>query len=694
MTRELQELPYKTLCASDLLDSKLVTRATRLVAAYMVSLVLLIGAIVAGYVVLREEMSIQSALSEANTHINVIHRTTNESVSLLLDFREAAAASEPNARLVQVIERRINKTIDELDTRSRLLTATMNKLEGTTHWEDFKWINSTSNENQNVLLDRFVGQMRELVNRREELEQDGIRPQIPAEAAGARHGALSNEYRKASEQLPKIITRHSNRVEDVHQVLTFLILGMFFLVSVLIVLPLWQRLIREHKRHEQAHEKLHQFAYIDQETGLPNLDGLERNIMHTALPSGIVFNQFLILVRIRNLDEIYNLIGSQEIVCLHHIMCERLKTSALGKQIWSRSSESEYATVIAHQLVAESDEWVEQFINELSKPVKIAGILVRPIIALAVSQLENSDAKGGCLLREHQANARMALPLFDHTALNLPAYEISLTRELTKQNELITAITGGIKNKQFVPFYQIKVDATSGNSTSMEVLCRWLRADGTIVAPDKFIPAAERSGQIVPMTYQLLEHVVCDVRQWFSTGFHVGPVAINVSAEVLQHKDFIGQISHVREALLAARSDLEIEVTENVAIEDSMGMTRRVLQQLRDRGVRIAIDDFGIGYASLQTLIDLPFDVLKIDRSFVNTMSESGAGSEVVSAMISLCSKLNKQSVIEGVELEWQWHQLARMGADELQGFFFHKPACADDVSDWLEYSRSWRAAS
>ena len=136
--------------------------------------------------------------------------------------------------------------------------------------------------------------------------------------------------------------------------------------------------------------------------------------------------------------------------------------------------------------------------------------------------------------------------------------------------------------------------------------------------------------------------------------------------------------------LLAAGSDLEIEITENVAIEDSAGAIRQILQQLSKSGIRIAIDDFGIGYASLQTLIDLPFDVLKIDRSFVVSMTEAGAGSEVLSAMISLSSKLDKRSVIEGVEYKWQKEKLAKMGADELQGFYFHRPASAVDVSGWL----------
>ena len=278
--------------------------------------------------------------------------------------------------------------------------------------------------------------------------------------------------------------------------------------------------------------------------------------------------------------------------------------------------------------------------------------------------------------------------------MDLPAYEVRFKQELASQNELITAITNGIEKEEFVPFYQLKMESATGKPCAMEVLCRWQTSDGGFMRPDQFIPAAEKSGQIVPMTYQLLETVVSDVQKWSLLGLATGPVAVNVSVDVLQHRDFVTKFSQARDLLLAAGSDLDIEITESVAIDNSSGITRQILGQLSDLEITIAIDDFGTGYASLQTLIDLPFDVLKIDRSFLLPMSEDGQGSEVVSAMISLCSKLEKRSVVEGVEHKWQWQHLARMGADELQGFYFHKPACVDDVSDWLHSHNHWRKAS
>lgn len=137
-----------------------------------------------------------------------------------------------------------------------------------------------------------------------------------------------------------------------------------------------------------------------------------------------------------------------------------------------------------------------------------------------------------------------------------------------------------------------------------------------------------------------------------------------------------------------------MEITENIAIDDNLEKTEKMLNFIRALGIHVAIDDFGTGYASLQTLIDMPVDVLKIDRSFVLPMTENGSGSEVVSAMISLSNKLNKRCVVEGIETEWQWHKLAELGADELQGFYFHRPANAVETATALHEAFGRKAAS
>jgi GGDEF domain-containing protein len=381
-----------------------------LVIAYMISLIVLITAIIAGYLVLRKEMVTQRALSEARTHINALHHSTNDSVSLMIDYRRATRQGNPNSRLAQVIEKRIKDATEVIDELGIMLRSTMLRLEGTTYWDKFEWIKTLVQDEPSTLLDRFTGQMHELVTRRDDLGVRAVRPLIPAEAAGARYGALSTNFKQASDQLAAMIDKHSIRLETVHKQLTTLIVFMLLLVSSLIVLPLWRRLIREHKRHEQAHKQLFEFAYIDQETGLPNLDGLELECLTKSVSLETGSEYYLLLIRIRNLDEIYNLIGSQQVLDLHKIISERLHTTSINLQSWSRSSESEYSTVISKQSVDCSELWMERLFVELINPVRVAGILVRPVINMAISQLRGVEYGRSGMLREHQANARMALP--------------------------------------------------------------------------------------------------------------------------------------------------------------------------------------------------------------------------------------------------------------------------------------------
>jgi EAL domain-containing protein (putative c-di-GMP-specific phosphodiesterase class I) len=283
---------------------------------------------------------------------------------------------------------------------------------------------------------------------------------------------------------------------------------------------------------------------------------------------------------------------------------------------------------------------------------------------------------------------RVASLSFEPAAGFIPEYSVSLRLALTEKNNLINQISEGINKRQFIPYYQLKVDAQTGSVSSVEVLARWKLPDGSIVSPGVFIPVAESAGGLITsLTYSLFEQVANDVNGWCANGFRVGRLAINIAGEVLQHEELYNRLRVMNASLPEQCAGLEVEITENIVLGENTRDINSILGNVRAMGIHVAIDDFGTGYASLQTLIDIPIDVLKIDRSFVLPMTESGSGSEVVSAMISLSKKLNKRCVVEGVETAWQWRQLAELGADELQGFYFYTPAAGAEVERFLEYT-------
>lgn len=674
-------------------DTDHVPKTAHAVAAYGFSLILLVIAIVVSYSILQNILSAQRVLTQTSTVVSDLKLSIVDTGSTINDLKLELKKENPNFRLIQLIQRRAKDSLKDLNRAQNQLINATGKLRSTEADEDLGWLADYSNSAINRKLESYMHQA-EVITDADYTAQDINLQQIPADAAGAKYGAIFNGYRDASAQLDELIQAKSASVVRSHKLLTASIIGVFLAVSLLVVAPLWRRLIVEHKKLKDAHTNLYQIAYTDRETGLPNLDGLE-----SRLNELVKFNDssqcfYLLLIRINNLDELYNLIGSHQVEALLQSVSKRLESWSPEDQQWCRSGEAEFSSVISETKFQQADEWVQAFHNALTGSMKVAGVMVRPEVSMAVSRIKKSEAFRANCLWQHQSNARLASLGFEPPACWLPEYSPGLNDKLTEQNNLINRISEGISTGQFVPYYQIKVDANTGAPCSIEVLARWVQPDGSVVSPGIFIPAAESSGLIVPLTYSLFEQVQADVSQWCAEGLHIGRVAINIACDVLHHADFISKLKVLHQSLPRQCEGIEVEITENIAIDDNLEKTEKMLNIIRALGIHVAIDDFGTGYASLQTLIDMPVDVLKIDRSFVLPMTETGSGSEVVSAMISLSNKLNKRCVVEGIETEWQWHKLAELGADELQGFYFHRPADAVETATALHEAFGWKVAS
>ena len=689
------------LAEDDIIDHRLVGGATRLVSAYVLSVLVLVGAILLSYTILRDLIENQQNLSHLKTQVSGISLSLNDSVNVMSDYHHELQRRNLNPRLLQLIKARVQSSLNELTELETLLLQSASSLESSDSWSEIQWITDASEFGLHWKLRSYLEQLA-LVLAAPDGGRGRSRLIIPVDAAGARDGALSQGYLEASNQLSTIIQSHSTRVNSVHLILTWLVVVSMILLSVFVVIPLWIKVMREHARLQQTHEKLRQVAFTDRDTTLPNLNGLEREILPQHLAKYPITELHLLLIRISNTDELYNLVGSFRITALHKLFAERLTNLDLDIDQWSRSSDSEYSCIIHEKTFKRSGEWACSAFNSLSEPLNVEGIVVRPVLTMATSQLEPTpdsrleliEEQGNNVLWEHQSRARMTSLLFDRSTSELPVYEQTLKDELSRQNELITSISLGIENREFIPYYQVKVDANTGLPCSLEVLCRWQKPDGSLVPPFEFIPVAESSGQIVALTYQLFDQVVEDIHDWCKQGIAVGRVAINIAADVLHHPQFLEKVKQLEQSLPEQCAGLELEITENIALGDDFDAINAILTEIRTLGVLVAIDDFGTGYASLQSLISLPFDVLKIDRSFVLPIQEDGSGGEVISAIVSLSNNLHKCCVVEGVEYEWQWKLLASLGAHELQGFHFHKPSSAESTRDWLLEAQHYKLAS
>lgn len=253
--------------------------------------------------------------------------------------------------------------------------------------------------------------------------------------------------------------------------------------------------------------------------------------------------------------------------------------------------------------------------------------------------------------------------------------------KLVLENE----IRYGIEHGQFVPHFQPKVDLGTGRISGCEALVRWEHPKYGLVSPGKFIQAAEESGLIGPMGDLVMRESARRAAEWLRRGLALR-VAVNVSSLQFNNDNFTQSVVDVLNETNLPPSLFELEITESIAMSDP-DRVQRMLEPLRLKGVRIAIDDFGTGHSNLSSLTSLPFDVFKIDQSFVHALGKDKHAPALIETIIAMAGGLNYETVAEGVETQEQAAFLKKRGATLGQGYLFGKPMPA---AEFEEYARAW----
>ena len=254
------------------------------------------------------------------------------------------------------------------------------------------------------------------------------------------------------------------------------------------------------------------------------------------------------------------------------------------------------------------------------------------------------------------------------------------------QRKLADAIVSG----EIRPFYQPKVDAQTGQIVGGEALCRWFQG-GKIVPPDEFIPALEQTNDICDLDLFMLECVCRDQRKWLDggTGRKLVPMSINFSRKNIMNLKLADMIESILDKYCIPHDAIEIELTETTTDVEFSDL-KRVVTQLRDKGIMASIDDFGIGYSSLNLLRDIPWHTLKIDRSFIPDESDGNESVryKMFSGVLSMARSIGLKCIAEGVETESQLKVVRETGCDIIQGYYYDKPLPKEEFEARLETKR------
>ena len=326
------------------------------------------------------------------------------------------------------------------------------------------------------------------------------------------------------------------------------------------------------------------------------------------------------------------------------------------------------ATLVANKLI-----------RELERPFNVSQhqLYVTASAGIAMSPRDGTNAD--TLIRKADAAMYAAKAGGRHGYRHFsPEMELEPQRRLMLGNDLKRAIDTG----QLRLHYQPQVDVRGGNIIGVEALLRWQHPEHGLLPPSEFLPIVEESGLSGPIGQWVLETACSDLQNWQAMG--VAPrMAINFSSSQVERHDFVPMIlSTLRQTRLPAGS-LEVELTEESMIKD-VGTVVGKLARLADAGVRVAIDDFGIGYSSLSYLRKLPIHTLKIDRSFVQDIRSEREQGSLVSAIVSMAAGLRLNTIAEGVETEAQMRFLHTQGCHEMQGFLFSRAVDANTTADLL----------
>jgi len=360
----------------------------------------------------------------------------------------------------------------------------------------------------------------------------------------------------------------------------------------------------------------------------------------------------------------------------------RLSGLMPDRSLLARLGGDEFACVVPFNpgRIDRIDQFAAQLVEVICLPVEADGLVLEGI---SVSMgLARSDFAPGLPVTSGQLMHMADIAMYHAKKAGKNRYfwfETMMETELRFRSELESGIRSGIPRGEFVPFYEPQVDLETGTITGFEMLARWQSPALGLVGPDLFIPIAEEIGVIAPLSECVIRQALQDAKAWSPE------LTLSVNISPIQMRDpwFAQKLLKLLVEANFPANRLEIEITES-CLHENLGLVRSLVTSLKNQGIRISLDDFGSGYSSLSQLRTLPFDRIKIDRSFIATLSDNPDSLTIVRAITSLGQGLGLPITAEGVENPLVVDHLRRIGEFKAQGYLYGKPVSGEEISTRL----------
>jgi diguanylate cyclase (GGDEF)-like protein len=438
------------------------------------------------------------------------------------------------------------------------------------------------------------------------------------------------------------------------------------------------------KRFEQSNERLKYLATHDMLTGLPNRAYLYEYAQSYFNPENVKKHQdldTLFAVYVIDLDKFKDindtmghLVGDEILKAISKRLCNlREKNSRV-----MRYGGDEFVVWCDDLHEGDAISLAEDIVLLCRQPIKVNNYVFETSVSVGVAYYPTSGQQLDDLLK----NADIAMYQAKKHRLGFQVFQQELFTRTEFRLNLRGQLNAALEKHQFVLHYQPKVQLPENNIVGVEALVRWLHPKEGMLMPNMFIDIIEQSMFVHEFTQYVLLQAIIQCREWLNNGIELS-IAVNISPYNLMDPELVSYISDLLKHYKVPAALIEIELTENASMVN-IDKTREVFLQLKKLGVKLSIDDFGTGMSSLAYIKHLDVDYIKIDRSFIIDVVTDSRDEAVISSLLVLCQKLNKLTIVEGVETIEQANKLASLGCTLAQGYLYSKPLSAGEITSLL----------
>ncbi|RNB89965.1 EAL domain-containing protein [Brevibacillus fluminis] len=423
-------------------------------------------------------------------------------------------------------------------------------------------------------------------------------------------------------------------------------------------------------QHCKSNAKIHYLAYHDSLTGLPNFRFFQEQINLVVAEAKNARRQVAILfLDLDRFKQINDSLGHDAGDVLLQMVSERLREAVEGEGVVYRHGGDEFIILLDGTNEKRTERMAQALMDVLSQPFALNGLelVITASIGVSLYPPHGDDVK---ILMKRAVNSMYHAKRQGKNNVQLYSKQIDQLSKANLETEMM--LRKALERGEFVLHYQPQADVKARRITGVESLIRWHNAKEGMIAPDKFIPLAEETGLIVAIGEWVLRTACKQNMKWQEMGLPPMVISVNLSVRQFFQPDLIEMISAILVETGLEPEYLELEITESMMM--NMDSAEQILHQLKAIGVKIAIDDFGMGYSSLNYLKRLPTDHLKIDQSFVRDISNTSNDQDIVATIIAMGHTLKKKVIAEGVETKEQLQFLQEKQCDEIQGYYISKP--------------------